>query len=860
MRLYSKTSDWASPNHYLILLGLAQSPRRPRSRSALAAVPVGLNALAPTPKVRPSAPPAPPKVRFAGPLLGRVAASAVAVATVLLLTAAPASALSKHIFETSFAGTGANALSAPGSVEIDQSNGDVYVSDTADYRVEKFTANGEFILMFGKGVDKTTGGNVCTAESGDECQAGTPGSSPGAFDGAYSNQFESGASLFLAVDNSCASQQPPLTATTTPTCEEFDPSAGDLYVGDPGDALVSKFDPAGHLLTGWGAAGRLDGTTSREGEFSGRESFIHGIAVDPTDGDLLVAAQNFLYSEFDQSGSYLDTVSAGQHTLTPGVLGIALDRAHDVYSIIGGINGSLMVQRLGPLQPGAPILRREYEELTRAQLPFPLGSLALDPATDELYATAAGEVLHYCAAAYETCPLAESFGAGHLSEPHGLAVDSATGAVYVANTGEHDVAIFKAVPYLPAATPTAPTEVTATAATLTGTADPAGAGGVAACHFQSAPAAAFANQVQTITLSAATGSGDLTKFSNQVTALDTSTGTFAPGEPIEAPGIPPTTTVKAVDQAHHTLTLSAPATASGLAVALAAKPDGGTFTLNGTEFPFDVTGEKSSEESFEAAFGVLAGGESLRNTGPPGGPIEIEFLRDRAVPLATTDPSGLTPPGSTVTITSDGAGGGWAAGATTALCQPEEELSAKTPVTAALTSLAPGTSYRFRLSAANSAGADTSFPEEFTTYPQKPTVGATSAAPVSATSAQIHVQIAPGGGEAAYHASYRVEYVTQAQFEAGEFTEASLSPSLDAGSAHTAQPFTVPLNGLSPDTVYHYRVTASNECEAGVQCQATGPAHTLTTLPLGIAPDDPCPNAHVRQQTGAALASRLPRL
>ena len=66
-------------------------------------------------------------------------------------------------------------------VGIDPTSGDVYVVDSGNHRVQKFGPSGEFILMFGGGVDATTGGNVCTAASGDTCQAGSTGTGNGQF-------------------------------------------------------------------------------------------------------------------------------------------------------------------------------------------------------------------------------------------------------------------------------------------------------------------------------------------------------------------------------------------------------------------------------------------------------------------------------------------------------------------------------------------------------------------------------------------------------------------------------------------------------------------------------------------------------
>jgi NHL repeat len=73
-----------------------------------------------------------------------------------------------------FTGTGSSALSGPAGVAVD-SSGDVYVADTGNGRLEKFSPAGAFIMAIGTGVDQTTGGNLCTAASGDTCGPASDG-------------------------------------------------------------------------------------------------------------------------------------------------------------------------------------------------------------------------------------------------------------------------------------------------------------------------------------------------------------------------------------------------------------------------------------------------------------------------------------------------------------------------------------------------------------------------------------------------------------------------------------------------------------------------------------------------------------
>ncbi len=122
------------------------------------------------------------------------------------------------------------------------SAGDLYVTDWAGRRVEKFTPQGQFLLTFGGQVNATEVAlreeqeakaepvtvteaqeNLCTAASGDTCQAGTQGTGQGQF-----GAWELGS--YIAVDSN-------LTATTADDV---------LYVGDQG--RVQEFDPEGHYL------------------------------------------------------------------------------------------------------------------------------------------------------------------------------------------------------------------------------------------------------------------------------------------------------------------------------------------------------------------------------------------------------------------------------------------------------------------------------------------------------------------------------------------------------------------------------------------------------------------------------------
>jgi DNA-binding beta-propeller fold protein YncE len=132
-------------------------------------------------------------------------------------------------------------LKEPSAVAVNEATGDVYVLDQGNARVQIF--------------DGQTGAFL----------GGFDGSATPAGSFEFPAAAQNGA---LAIDNSCALHQPPLTELTTPKCSEFDPSNGDIYVADPGNEhrVVDKF----------GASGEY------RGQFTGLPNEgLEGVAVDP---------------------------------------------------------------------------------------------------------------------------------------------------------------------------------------------------------------------------------------------------------------------------------------------------------------------------------------------------------------------------------------------------------------------------------------------------------------------------------------------------------------------------------------------------------------------------------------------------
>src|SRR6187549_1785375 len=87
------------------------------------------------------------------------------------------------------AGQGKGQLDRPRGLAVDPS-GNVYVFDSNNLRVQKFSAAGEFLLMFGGDVNQTKVGegagpeqrNLCPVDIGDICKAGVSGEEPSQLD------------------------------------------------------------------------------------------------------------------------------------------------------------------------------------------------------------------------------------------------------------------------------------------------------------------------------------------------------------------------------------------------------------------------------------------------------------------------------------------------------------------------------------------------------------------------------------------------------------------------------------------------------------------------------------------------------
>jgi hypothetical protein len=157
--------------------------------------------------------------------------------------------------------------------------------------------------------------------------------------------------------------------------------------------------------------------------------------------------------------------------------------------------------------------------------------------------------------------------------------------------------------------------------------------------------------------------------------------------------------------------------------------------------------------------------------------------------------------------------------------------------------LKPGKHYHVRLVATNAASEPTGGPTisgevEFDTDPIAPTIqSTTSTSEVSQTEARIHATVSPHGAATSFH----VEYGADASY-------GQRAPLAEAEVGAGVKPLAVSqaLSGLSPGTVYHYRILAVNS--AGT---SEGADHTFKTKATPLEAPDTCTNAAIRAAQGA---------
>jgi streptogramin lyase len=219
------------------------------------------------------------------------------------------------VLTTGFGASGIDEgeLYTPIGVDLD-SDGNLYVADGYNDRIQKFDSNGVFVASFG-----------------------SYGDGPGEFDGAWWVHVAPDGTLYVAdisnnriqrfdADGTYLSEwgsyggglgqfRGPYAAVTD--------AAGDVYVSDTYNYRIQKFDENGNYITEWGSQG------SGPGQFE----YANAMDIDSLGRIYVVDFQNSNLQVFDSDGGYLDTW--GPVGTGPGEIyypfGVAVDDDDYVY-------------------------------------------------------------------------------------------------------------------------------------------------------------------------------------------------------------------------------------------------------------------------------------------------------------------------------------------------------------------------------------------------------------------------------------------------------------------------------------------------------------------------------------------------
>jgi hypothetical protein len=235
-------------------------------------------------------------------------------------------------------GTAAGQLSGPRAIAVD-GVGDIYIFENSgsetSYRVQKFDSDGNWLLMFGGDVNKTTGADICTKadrEGGDVCGAGLPGTA----DGWFSNNASY---AFIA----------------------YGPATGTIFVGDTG--RIQEFDTEGNFLRAIPLTGELTGHS------------VSGLDVDDTGNFYLTTFGPGLTIEpdahkLDSTGKLLEPTFKNP---VPG--SVAVDVDGNVYVTKTGGNGMIETRKYLPDgTPDGVILHNQADEVRAVATNFCEGS------------------------------------------------------------------------------------------------------------------------------------------------------------------------------------------------------------------------------------------------------------------------------------------------------------------------------------------------------------------------------------------------------------------------------------------------------------------------------------------------------
>jgi hypothetical protein len=314
-------------------------------------------------------------------------------------------------------------MNNPASVATDAA-GNVYLADTNNHRIQKFDSAGTFERTWGKAVNMTTGGNLCTAASGNTCQAGSTGGLGGEM------EFSRG----VATDG-----------------------AGNVYVVDQNNNRIQKFNSAGTFERAWGenviqegmpgdtaadgfeiCTAAADCQAGTDGGLGGEMNFPTGVATDGASNVYLADESNHRIQKFNSSGTFERTWGKAVNMTTGGNLCTAASGNTCQAGSTGGLGGEMN----GPLGVATDAAGNVYlaDESNHRIQKFDSSGTFERTWGKAVNMTTPGNLC--TAASGNTCQAGTTGGlGGEMNQPAGVATD-ASGNVYLADTNNYRIQKF----------------------------------------------------------------------------------------------------------------------------------------------------------------------------------------------------------------------------------------------------------------------------------------------------------------------------------------------------------------------------------------------------------------------------------
>ncbi len=604
-------------------------------------------------------------------------------------------------------------------------------------------------------------------------------------------------------------------------------TAGDIYVANNSESL-RIFSAAGEPL----------GEIAMGGETC-------GVAVNPAGHVFVGIYTDNSVREYVPSAN---PVTAGDKTATstaslPNICNVAADGLGGVYAAnYTGAKGVVKLDGIG--------------DATATAFAPGASTLTVDPSSDDVYADRGGSISQYDSSGSRI----GNSGSGQLSNSHGVAVNGGSDQIYAGNGGSGKIDVFGPSVVIPGVTPQPPSGVTGSKATLHATVNPAGLT-VSECKFEygtdtgygaTAPCegATPADEADHPVTAGLTGLAANTTYHFRVVATNANGSDGSDDQTFTTPR--PALTMPATDVRPRKATLNGTVFPEGEAVSECFFEYGESEAYGATAPCEGATPADEAEHPVSAAISGLTANTTYhfrlviqRSAGTVQG-ADQGFTTEA---IAATGPAiAVAPPTATLEGTVNPAGALFTAcsfeyGLTDAYgtSVPCAESPAAigsgenaVPVHADLSGIAFGNTYHYRLSTISVAGPVHGEDLSFST--PGATIAGTRASNVGTDEATLEGTVNPKGSPTAY----RFEYGTDNSY--GSSTSDST-----LGEGEEGKTVAETLVGLTPGTVYHWRLIATSP--VGV---SKGPDRTFTTRTVPGAPETACSNQIFRANSPSA--------